>query len=131
MILLIIGLLLGMLICKKPETIKPPEEPKVKVVRFNIPTQPIGQYLQIGNLYSNGRVLPLYGRRAYNGSQLWNYYTLSDGNHPVRMSFFNEKRDCSSEYGCKELYNNDKVFLVQYDTEFTIELYDNSIHYVP
>ena len=93
-----------------------------RVVVLNAPTRKIGEFTRVGHLHSPNRILPLYGRQTYRGSSLWQYYTMSDGNIPVRLHFSKEGRDCGSEYGCKEIYDDDTIFIEEYGGSFRVNV---------
>ena len=91
---------------------KPPGIP------INIPTRGfVPNYQQIGvlNPDSNGspsvnELLPLYGKPTYPGSNQWNYYTNTNGYNPLKLPVFLNGKNCTEEYGCKQLFDvGDKV----------------------
>lgn len=120
---ILFGLIIGLMISKRAT--KVPESPTVQKtvnvqrrVVLNAPTQHIDGYERIGHLHSGNRILPLYGRQTHRGSSLWQYYTMSDGNIPVRLHFSKDGRDCGSEYGCKEIYDDDTLLIQEYGDTF-------------
>jgi uncharacterized protein YneF (UPF0154 family) len=77
-------------------------------------------------------ILPLIGRQQYPGSQTWEYYTMFEKLHPLRISVQVNEKDCSSNTGCKELYDGDQVYVTEYQRNFTVKLYTkNQIRYIP
>jgi len=91
-----------------------------------------GPYQQMGVLYSDDeperKVLPLYGRQTYPGSQAWNYYTKSDGYDPVQLSIRQKNRDCLDLVGCPELDTGDKVPIPEMGGGvYTFKKYPNAI----
>lgn len=139
----LIGIVVGFLLCKATIPIPGPvPEPKPDPVRAgrprivhrmvvtNVPTRRIDDYKNIGHLNSEHRILPLYGRQVHRGSQLWQYYTISDGNIPVHLTFEHQGRDCGSEYGCKELYDGDSVIVDEYGTTFNVNINKEYLRYV-
>lgn len=106
----------------------------VKVaVPINIATQKIENYKVIGYLYNeSNKMFPLYGRRVNINNTRWNYYTKTDNyNYSIHIYLKHKSKDCGSEYGCDELYNNDEVYIDEYGDTFKVKLYDNSIRYNP
>jgi hypothetical protein len=100
------------------------------MVMMNVPTQRIDDYKNIGHLNAGNTLLPLYGRQIHSGSQLWQYYTISDGNIPIHLSFEHQGRDCGSEYGCKELYDGDSVVVDEYGKTFNVNINKEYMRYV-
>lgn len=101
-------------------------------VPINVPTRGIEDYKQIGIISSNeGKVLPLYGRRTYYGSQRWNYFTKANDHLSVKIPLVKDGKDCDSNLGCKELYDNDIINVPQYGDDFTLKLYDTTPRYIP
>ena len=80
---------------------------------FNIPTQGIPEsYQSMGIVKTpDGKLLPLYGRRAISSRERYNYYTRTDSYNPVPMPINIKGRDCQDQVGCPELYNGDTVKL--------------------
>lgn len=93
---------------------------------FNVPTQHIDAYRQIGVLYSQGSVLPLLGRRVHNGSTNWNYYTLTNDAMSLRIPIQHENRVCTDTHGCKELYDGDTVTIHELGSTFTVRMYNET-----
>lgn len=101
-------------------------------VPVNIPTQQIMSYKQIGYLHSesSSMMLPLFGRRVNINHTMWNYYTKSDNhNYSINIPLVIKGRSCDSEYGCKELYDNDSIYIEEYDQLFKVKMYDLQIRY--
>lgn len=139
MFLFIFGILFGFMLCKryykKKEALsvsqqKPSQKVVHKMVVMNVPTQKIDDYKNIGHINSGNTLLPLYGRQLHRGSQLWQYYTISDGNIPIHLSFEHQGRDCGSEYGCKELYDGDSVIVDEYGKTFDVNINKEYMRYV-
>ncbi len=78
---------------------------------FNIPTQGIPeQYQSMGIVKtSDGKLLPLFGRRSISARERYNYYTRTDSYNPLPIPIEMQGRDCQDQVGCPELYNGDKV----------------------
>lgn len=93
------------------------------------------QYATIGTLYESqsGTLLKLVGKEVYRGSQKWYYYALSSDYNPNRLTVIVGDKECSKEYGCVELYDNDIVKVKEYGGKnFTVQLYPKeTIHYIP
>lgn len=107
---------------------------------INIQTQgvPAG-YQQVGFLTrentnkNSDLILPVMGRRLSNGRDKWQYYAISNtGQIATKLPIFINKKNCTGEYGCNELMDNDTVYVQGYDDTFRISLYENSLHrYLP
>lgn len=106
---------------------------------INIPTRgaPPG-YQQIGYLSSEqhgdiqiNNIVPLFGRRTYNGSNNWNYYTRTEAGVKIPLSM--DGRDCSDDIpGCKELYDDDRVNIDILDGDYKVKLYNvGAPRYIP
>ena len=78
---------------------------------FNIPTQGIPeQYQSMGIVKtSDGKLLPLFGRRSISARERYNYYTRTDSYNPLPIPIEMQGRDCQDQVGCPELYNGDRV----------------------
>ena len=88
-------------------------------------TRPTLEYHQIGFLFNERMqlTLPLYGRRTYASSIMWNYYTLSDQLQTIPISLERDGRDCVKDIGCKELDSGDTVKVVGFGEPFEVKLY--------
>jgi len=77
----------------------------------SIPTRgPPESYQQMGLVTgSDGKILPLYGRRVAPRSDYFNYYTRTDTYNPVPLPITFNKRDCQDNAGCKEVFSGDEV----------------------
>lgn len=135
-IYIFLGILITLLFMKTKNqrnirTEQPKEIVKVKYVPMNIPTQRMDTFTKIGHLFSGTNIMPLYGRQIHTGSHMWNYYTVSDGSIPVKLSFINDKRSCDDEYGCRELNDDDTVHIQEYGKNFRVSLDQRGIRYNP
>ena len=107
-------------------------------VPINIPTRgESGGFQQIGVLHkvdstdSNMKVgqntepviLPLMGAPTYNGSNKWSYYTATDKYNQIKLPLSNNNRQCDSEYGCDELYDDDIITVPAYNGSFKVKIY--------
>ena len=102
---------------------------------INVPTRgECEDYKQIGVITSedNTNILPLFGRRLWNGAYKWLYYTQTDRFVSVRLPVYNKGRNCSGEYGCDELSDNDEVTVPQLNSSFKVTLYHlDTPRYIP
>ena len=124
------------------------EEPRKNVdgVRVNIATRgPTPKISQIGILSkkahteylgpgsdSEAHVLPLLGRRTYNRSNKWVYYTATDKYNQVRIPISHNGRNCGGEYGCDEIMDGDTITILELNGSFKAKIYENTaLHYIP
>lgn len=102
---------------------------------INIPTRgECENYRQLGVLTNsdNSRILPLFGKKLWNGSSKALYYTQTDRFLTLHLPVFKNGRDCSAEYGCDELFDKDEVSVPQLDESFVVTLYHlDSPRYIP
>lgn len=88
-------------------------------------------YNQVGILVSNNlsgepRILPLFGRPLYNNRQKWRYYTMTDKNVAIKLPIIVNGKRSTSEFGCDEVFSNDKVKVEGYNDEFNANIYDTN-----
>lgn len=124
------------------------EEPTKTVdgVRVNIATRgPTPEITQLGILSkidntndsgpgsdAEAHVLPLLGRRTYNRSNKWVYYTATDKYNQIRIPISNNGRDCGGEYGCDEIMDGATITIPELNGSFKAKIYENtSLHYIP
>ena len=115
-------------------------------VRVNIATRgPTPKISQIGILskmtHSNdtgpgsdaeAHILPLLGRRTYNRSNKWVYYTATDKYNQVRIPISHNGRDCGGEYGCDEIMDGETITIPELNGSFEAKIYENtSLQYIP
>lgn len=136
LIYILFGILVGVWLSKEQDVKAAPVKPiqnqvkrTARVIALN--TQRVDDYRRVGHLHSSNRILPLYGRQTYRGSSLWQYYTMSDGNIPVRLSFTKDGRECDSEYGCKEIYDDDTIMIEEYGNTFRVSVDKPYMRYNP
>ena len=89
---------------------------------------------QVGILRSktNDKVLALYGRPTYRGSSKWIYYTGTDKYHSIKLPVEKNNKDCTAEYGCDELYDDDEVQVKGYEGSFQTSIYQlDAPRYIP
>ena len=107
----------------------------VGLMPINIPTRgetPDMQQVGILRSQHNDKVLALYGRPTYRGSSKWIYYTGTDKFHSIKLPVEKNKRDCTAEYGCDELYDDEEVRVKGYDEVFRASIYQlDSPRYIP
>jgi hypothetical protein len=77
---------------------------------------------QIGLLTAQGDsvtkpvILPLYGRRTYNGSSRWQYWAYSQDYTSWKIPVIYNGRSCSEiETGCDEIFDGDMVTVPSYE----------------
>lgn len=108
-------------------------------VPINIPTRgESGGFQQVGVLHkietsdstmnigqnTEPIILPLMGAPTYNGSNKWTYYTATDKYNQIKLPITNNNRQCDSEYGCDELYDEDTVTIPAYNGNFKVKKYE-------
>lgn len=91
----------------------------------NVRTQGLPEaYQQMGLLKaSDGKLLPLYGRRVASRSDRFNYYTRTDTYNPVQLPLSFKKKDCQDPVGCQELFDGDNVTVSPTGETATATLY--------
>ena len=91
----------------------------------NIRTQGLPEaYQQMGVLKSSeGKLLPLYGRRVASRSDRFNYYTRTDTYNPIQLPINYKKKDCQDPVGCQELFDGDTVTMSPTGETATATLY--------
>lgn len=119
----------------QPPLRRAPNTVAVGMMPINIETRGRTPEMQQVGILSNGendKVLALYGRPTYRGSSKWIYYTGSDKFHSVKLPVEKNKRDCTGEYGCDELYDNDEVRVKGYSGAFRVTVYGlDAPRYIP
>lgn len=95
--------------------------------RFTEPVPTRGapeSYQQMGVILgSDGKPLPLYGRRVAPRSDRFNYYTRTDTYNPVALPVSFKKKDCQDNLGCDEVFNGDSVKISPTGEEVKVTLY--------
>lgn len=121
----------GYLFINNPSTTEP--TPTAPATEITTETNTINLTTNVNvNTGSNTTTLPLYGRRVYSGSDRWNYYVLNDNYNQMRLPLTIDNKDSMDEYGVKELYDNDTVFLPSYGKTFTVKIYETDEYkYIP
>ena len=96
--------------------------------QYSSPNRPL-DYQQVGILTSNETdkepiVLPLYGRKLYNRSDRWQYYTATDKNNMIRLPLTFGNRECEDDVGCNEINSGDTLSISTYaGRTFTATVY--------
>ena len=90
------------------------------------------EYQNIGiikNSSDSDDVKPLYGRRVYRGSNMWNYYCLLNDHIQVKLPIM-RSNNCLDERGCSEIQSGEEI-TVNNET-YKVELYPYSdFRYIP
>lgn len=104
----------------------------VKTRGESIGYQQVGILIQAGVTGDNKKILPIYGKPTYSGSQNWNYYTSTDGYHSMKVAVTNKNKSCTHEFGCQEIYDGDLVNIEGYDSQFKVSIYElDKPRYIP
>ena len=121
----------GYLFINNPATTEP--APTAPATEITTETNTINVSTNVNvNTGTNTTTLPLYGRRVYSGADRWNYYVLNDSYNQMRLPLTIDNKDSMDEYGVKELYDNDTVFLPSYGKTFTVKIYEtDEYRYIP
>ena len=105
-------------------------------MRINVPTrgeQP--SYQQVGILTDTSNsenIKPLYGRQTYRGSNQWNYFTSLDSHLATKIPIYLSDKDCTDEYGCKEMYKDELITIGDPGTEYKVNVYQTiAPRYIP
>lgn len=102
-------------------------------IPINVPTRSVNAaYRQVGILTRvNGpeTILSLMGRPLFPSQDKWQFYTMSDKNHSVKLPVTYKKRSCTSDQGCDNIYNGDTVYVEGYNDAFKATIYDNAMQY--
>lgn len=132
-----------------PPLHEPPEREYRSRMPINIQTRPQRDYQQIGALYKTGAVntsssintpgnntntsvLPLFGRRTYASSSLWNYFTSTSDHSIVKLPIYIDGNNCTKDKGCKELFDGDTIEISALNGTYKVELYEvEAPRYIP
>ena len=92
---------------------------------FNIPTQGVAEeYQSMGVVKtSEGKLLPLFGRRCVSSRERYNYYTRTDSYNPLPLPIEMQGRDCQDQVGCPELFNGDRVKISTINEQGDVTIY--------
>ena len=121
---------------KKDVLLNPYAPPLRNERMFNVSTN-IGavdsNYRQIGiltPLNQPNKILPLMGRPLFTNRDKWQFYTFSENNVKLPMTY--QGKSCTGEYGSNNLYSNDVVYVEGYKQGFTVTAYDaDTTKYLP
>jgi hypothetical protein len=81
-------------------------------------------YQQMGVvLGSDGKPLPLYGRRVAPRSDRFNYYTRTDTYNPVALPVIFKNKNCQDNLGCHQVFNGDSIQISPTGEEVKVTLY--------
>lgn len=104
-------------------------------VPINIPTRGYeGDYQQVGILVNNNndKVYPLYGKPTFPSSSKWLYYTATDKFRSVKLPISKNNRNCTENYGCDEIYQDDELEIPAFNEKFKVSLYSlDKPKYIP
>lgn len=108
----------------------------VRGMPINVRTQGVeSNYRQVGlltRITGPETILPLMGRPLIAGRDTWNFYTMSDKNNMVKLPITFKNKNCTSEYGCDNIYNGDTVYVEGYNDAFKVTMYENNtMRYIP
>ena len=102
-------------------------------IPINVPTRSVNSaYRQVGILTRvNGpeTILSLMGRPLFPSQDKWQFYTMSDKNHSVKLPVTYKRRSCTSDLGCDNIYNGDTVYVEGYNDAFKATIYDTAMQY--
>ena len=102
-------------------------------IPINVPTRSVNsEYRQVGILTRvNGQetILSLMGRPLFPNRDRWQFYTMSDKNHSVKLPVTHKRRSCTCEQGCDNIYNGDTVYVEGYNDAFKATIYDTALQY--
>ena len=102
-------------------------------IPINVPTRSVNsEYRQVGILTRvNGQetILSLMGRPLFPSRDRWQFYTMSDKNHSVKLPVTHKRRSCTCEQGCDNIYNGDTVYVEGYNDAFKATIYDTALQY--
>ena len=92
---------------------------------FNIPTQGVPESYQSMGIVktTDGKLLPLYGRRCISSRERYNYYSRTDSYNPLPIPLIMQGRDCQDQVGCPELFNGDRVQIPSLDQSGEVTIY--------
>jgi hypothetical protein len=71
-------------------------------------------------------LFPLYARSSPTHRHRYNYHTVST-NH-FKLPVIRDKRDCTENIGCDELFNGDQVYVPGLSTPLTVRLYSRDFN---
>ena len=85
-----------------------------------------------GQATADNTILPLMGRLLLANKDKWNFYTLNDKNHMLKLPLTFKGKSGTSEYGCDNLYTGDTVYVEGYKQSFIVTMYETqTLRYIP
>ena len=94
-------------------------------------------YQQLGILTSidegDKKIIPLMGKKLYQSSDRWQYFTQTDDFHTIKIPLTYQGRNCMDVHnGCRELFDGDQVTIPELERTFEVKLYEfNLPRYIP
>lgn len=84
--------------------------------------------IQIGTISNlqDQLIMPLFKRPSPTNRDRYNYYTITNGSNginPLSLPVYKNERSCMESMGCTELYDNDIVFIPQYNRFFRVNIF--------
>lgn len=65
----------------------------------------------------------IYHTHVHYDTQNWKYYTISHDNGLI-IPLDIDKNDCMTDEGCRELHNNDIIYISMYKSNFKVKIYN-------
>jgi hypothetical protein len=82
-----------------------------------------------GDVETN-KILALMGRPLFSNRDKWQFYTMTKNN--IKLPIFRNGKSGTSEYGCDNIFNGDKIHVEGYNDAFKATIYDNdTMQYTP
>ena len=76
------------------------------------------------------KILALMGRPVFTNRDKWQFYTMTKNN--IKLPIINNRKSCTSEYGCDNIFTGDHVFVEGYNDAFRATIYDtDTARYLP
>lgn len=71
-------------------------------------------------------IMPLYRKPSPTHKDRYIYYTITNGSNgiqPLILPVYKNERNCMENIGCQELYDNDLLFIPQYNRFFKVDVF--------
>lgn len=71
-------------------------------------------------------IMPLYRKPSPTHKERYIYYTITNGSNgiqPLILPVYKNERNCMENIGCQELYDNDILFIPQYNRFFKVDIF--------
>ncbi len=71
-------------------------------------------------------IMPLFKKPSLTNRDRYNYYTITNGSNginPMSLPVYKNERSCMESIGCSELFDNDIVFIPQYNRFFRVNIF--------